>query len=143
MHDLEAKSGMLRHILYVSVFVMAILAETPAAAFQSKHDTEVCRKELAEFHHEASLTSVMLLKADQSTHPRSGFLRHDDVFRKRAWLRAYLSEGSDAFYALSDRATADDCRRLGDRLSKNMLWIAKYVAVRDPDRCRKYKICSQ
>jgi hypothetical protein len=132
---------MLRLIIYVCVFTAAALTANPAQAFQSKYDTEVCRNELAEFHHEASITSVMLLKADRSTHPRTGFLRHDDVFRKRAWLRAHAAEGSDAFYALADSATADDCLKLEVRLTNDMYWLAKYVVSRDPDRCRKYDIC--
>jgi hypothetical protein len=134
--------GMIRHTIYVCAFTAVALAANPAQAFQSKFDTEVCRKKLAEFHHEASLTSVMLLKADQSTHPRSGFLRHDDVFDKRIWLRGYSAQGSDAFYALPPDASADDCRRLEAKLSNDMYWLAKYVADRDPDRCRKYEICN-
>jgi hypothetical protein len=116
---------------------------TPSLAFKTLQDAQICQQELEAFHKEASITSVMLLKADQSTHPRSGFLRHADVFRKRAWLRAYSSQGSDAFYAFNDGATADDCRKLEGRLSGGLFGLAKYVADRDPDRCRKYKICSK
>jgi hypothetical protein len=133
---------MLRHIIYVSTFAAAIFAANPALAFETQHDTEVCRKELAEFQKEASITNMLLLDSDQSTHPQTGFLRHDDVFDKRIWLRGYSAQGSDAFYALPPDATADDCRRLEAELSNDMYWLAKYVVDRDPDRCRKYEICN-
>ena len=125
----------------VSLVACLMSVATPSLAFETVRDAKICQKELEEFHQQAAITSVMLLKADQSTHPRSGFLRHADVFRKRAWLRAHSGEGSDAFYELPNSATAEDCRKLEDKLSKSMFWLAKYVAVRDPDRCRKYKFC--
>ena len=132
---------MLKHIIYVATFSVVLLASNSALAFQSQHDTEVCRKELAEFNYEVGFTNMLLLNADQGTHPISGFLRHDDVFDKRIIVRGYAAEGSDAFYELPSDATEADCRRLEEKLSKGLGWLAKYVIDRDPDRCRKYGVC--
>ncbi len=132
---------MLKHIIYVATFSTILLASNSALAFQTQYDTGVCRKELAEFNYEASYTNMLLLNADQDTHPISGFLRHDDVFDKRIFVRAYAAEGSDAFYELPSDATEADCRRLEEKLSKGLGWLAQYVIDRDPDRCRKYGVC--
>jgi hypothetical protein len=132
---------MLKHIIFVCVITTAALTANPAFAFQSQNDTKICREQLTKFHQQASQVSMMLLNADISTHPRTGYLPHDVVFDKRVWLRGYSAEGSDAFYALPNNATAYDCRQLEAKLDKGMYWLAYYVANLSPERCSVYGIC--
>lgn len=132
---------MLKKIVH-SLALAAILLATPAFAFQTDYDTKICREKLAQFNYEVSYTNQMLLAADKGTHPQTGFLRHDDVFDKRIFLRAYAAEGSDAFYELPANADAGDCTRLEYKLSTGIGWLADYVISKDPDRCSKYNVCN-
>jgi hypothetical protein len=132
---------MVKTFTTVTILLVSLFGVNPVFAFQSQYDRTVCREQIAKFHHQSSLVNMMLLNADISTHPRNGFLRHDDVFDKRVWLRGYSAGGSDAFYALPKNATADDCRTLEAKLDRGMYWLAYYVASRSLERCSVYGFC--
>ena len=123
----------------VTVF---LLTAVPTNAFETPADAESCRVDHKQFLHEMAIANAMLIKADQSSYPISGFITHTEAFNMREWVRAYSAEGSDAFYELPKNADAARCKRLESNLTNGAYWIAEFLIARNPNRCAMYGKCN-